>query len=479
VTAAEMVTVPKDTVKTVAATIVTQLARWSWWKPETPADKDAITAAVLAVKVPGNTVTLAAEAAHRLYMMSSAETLYGLDWCADEEDPKYPMNHPAAKAELDLEGAVYEQARATWDRLVDADTVAGLEDIGETRASAGPEKARPPEPPPDRIGAAEAGGGTGGLPDDPGAPLPYLDRLSPETRAQVLAHRELAARQHTALAEVKVWTWERFTTSQTRRQREIVTVEKHPDYWPANYGSDSQKTCGSLAISPGHGLEPDEYREFHGENYELHPVIWRVTWQLKQGAWRHRQHWCDADLPDEYRPGIPREILPPVKPRKKQPEPSYYATVGHYDRTGQTRLHYWYRAQRGQHEGRIRPWPPGRSHFGVLYKRDIPDEQTCQETFGCTPGEWTRMYWDDVKDVRQAAMREIGEHTGEAAARFAALQSACCCCGRTLTDERSKVYGIGPECRAALPPEALKRASALAAQEQASGLAEQEGIPAA
>lgn len=474
-TAIEMVTVPKDTIKTVVATIVTQVARWSWWKPGTQADKDSLTAAVLAIKVPGDTVTVTAETAHRLYMMSAAETLYDLDWCAGEDDPKYPMNHPAATAALDLEGAVAEQAQATLNRLVAAETIADLEETGPSHAEPEPEKTPPPEPPPDRVGAAEAGGGTGGFPEDPDAPLTYLDKLSPEMRASVLAHRELAARQHAALAHTKVWTWERFTTSpRGRRQRETVTAEKHPDYWPCNYGSDSQQICGSLAVSPGHGLEPDEYREFHGENHELHPVIWRATWQLKQGAWRHRQHWCEAHLPDEYRPGVPREVPPPVKPHGKTegkaPEPSYYAVWGHYDRTGQTKLHYWYRVQRGRREGSIQPWPPQRSHFGVLYKRDIPEEQACRDVFGCTPAEWARMYWDDVKAVRAAAMGEIAERPEEAAARFAVLQSTCCCCGKALTDERSKVYGIGPECRAGLTPDALKSISDHAARELAERL---------
>jgi Family of unknown function (DUF6011) len=268
---------------------------------------------------------------------------------------------------------------------------------------------------------------------------------------------------------VKVWTWERFTTSQgARRQRQIVTAEKHPDYWLCNYGSEPQQVCGSLAIMAGDGLDPDEYREFHGQDHELHPVIWRATWQLKQGAWRHRQHWCDAHLPDEYRPGVPREVPPPVKPRKKAPEASYFATAGHYDRTGQARLHYWYRVKSGRHEGTIRPWPPGRSHFGVLCKRDIPDEQTCRATFDCTPDEWSRMFFADVKDVRTAALREIEEHPEEAAARFAVLQSTCCCCcGKALTDERSRAYGIGPECRAGLSPEALMRISEQAAREHA------------
>jgi hypothetical protein len=452
--AAETVTVPKDTVRTVVATIVTQLARWSWWKPKTKGDKTAFRAAVLAVEAPGDTVTLAAEAAFRLARMSSAETLYELDWCAAEADPSYPMNHPAGRAELDLEGAVAEKARATWERLVDADA----EESTQQAAEPEPAKTAPTEPPPDFIGTQDHGGGRGSLGSD----------------GELGA---LAGRQYAALAEVRIWTWERYAPARRGgpRQREKVQVEKHPGYWPCNLGHESQQICGSLSIMGGDGgLDPAGYREFHGENHELHPVLWRVTWGHAQSTTRMRQHWCDAHLPDEYRPGIPREVAPPVKPRrdKKQPEPSYYATTGHYDRTGQTKLHYWYRVQRGRDEGRIRPWPPGRSHFGVLYKRDIPDEQTCRETFDCTSKEWELQFWEDVKDVRQAAMREIAEHPEEAAARFAVLQSTCCCCGRALTEDRSKAYGIGPECREGAAPEVLKRIGELTAREHAQALRE-------
>jgi hypothetical protein len=338
-------------------------------------------------------------------MMADAETLYDLDWCAGEDDPKYPMNHPAARAALDLEGAVAEQARATLERLVDAEIAADLEDDGNEAAPG--EGIRPPEPPPDRVGTADLGGGTGLL-IDPDAPPPDWGRLSPELRASLLTGQEVAARQRAALGQVKAWNWERFATSQSgRRQRETVTVEKHPDYWPGNYGYEDQKICGSLAISAGDGLEPDEYREFHGKNHELHPVIWRATWRLKQGAWASRQHWCDAHLPDEYRPGVPREVPPPVKPRGrtegKAPEPSYYAVWGHYDRTGQTRLHYWYRVQ---------PWPPQRSHFGLLYSRDVPGEQECRETFDCTAGEWKLRYFEDVKDVATAPRPALQDGAG-------------------------------------------------------------------
>jgi Family of unknown function (DUF6011) len=312
----------------------------------------------------------------------------------------------------------------------------------------------PAEPPPDQVGTAEYSGGGGclGLPGELG---------------------ELAGRQYAALAQVKIWTWERYVPGNRRggpRQRERVRVEKHPDYWTANLGHDSQQTCASILVGSNGDphLSPDEYRAFHGYDNEHHAVIWRVTWGHTQSTTRRRQHWCDAHLPDEYRPRADRETAPPVKPRKKQPEPSYYAVWASYERTRQAQVHYWYRVRKGADAGKIRAWPPGRTHFGRLYRADIPDEKTCKETFGCTPREWQDRYWQDVRDAKQEALVEIRKHPDEAAALFAALESTCCCCGRALTDERSKVYGIGPECRAGMDPDVLRQISAETAKVHAA-----------
>jgi hypothetical protein len=75
---------------------------------------------------------------------------------------------------------------------VDSETFPDLEEL--TDRDAGTEKPRPAEPPPDRVSAAEAGGATGGFPEDPDVPLPYLEKLSPEMRASVLASREVSVR---------------------------------------------------------------------------------------------------------------------------------------------------------------------------------------------------------------------------------------------------------------------------------------------
>ena len=297
--------------------------------------------------------------------------------------------------------------------------------------------------------------------------LEYTEAASVSTRSYIWpeaerqASRELHDRYQAELEQVQSWTWERLAyprgESQARRQRHVVTVKRHPSGWLDHAYPRQPTRCRTYS---GDWEKRLAYHEFHGENHELHPAIWHVHVEIKgsrkpsrEGGW-----WCDAHLPDEYRPDGPHEDAPPPAPREKRaPEPSYFAVWGHYDRTGLTKFHFWYRVRIGRQAGKIQPWPPTRSRFGTLFARDIPSEQECRDTFSCSVREWRERYWQDVRDVRDAALREIDEHPEDAAAMFAAFHSYCCCCGKGLTDERSKVYGIGPECRRGLAPEVLKR----------------------
>jgi hypothetical protein len=80
------------------------------------------------------------------------------------------------------------------------------------------------------------------------------------------------------------------------------------------------------------------------------------------------------------------------------------------------------------------------------------------------PGDHTRMryarrttrghleLWPPIARIPGLAdgpgiLAEIESDPDAAAARFDALATDCCICGRTLTDPLSKTLGIGPECR--------------------------------
>ena len=97
------------------------------------------------------------------------------------------------------------------------------------------------------------------------------------------------------------------------------------------------------------------------------------------------------------------------------------------------------------------PWPLKARNGPVLYTRDVP-----RDLRGQARAEWVRDWYATVRHPYDTAVAEaIAADTVKAGQRFAGLTSRCCSCGRALTDDHSKVYGIGPECRAGLTAEAL------------------------
>jgi hypothetical protein len=128
-----------------------------------------------------------------------------------------------------------------------------------------------------------------------------------------------------------------------------------------------------------------------------------------------------------------------------------------------TRLSYWYRPKRGHKAGEILPWPPRRNRWGRLLRADVlaqPIEQ--RETYQVN-------HWTLVRAGRREVERQIEEDPIGCAARFAASKSICCCCGKALSDERSKAYGIGPDCRSGIRPEVLAALIEAMATAHASG----------
>lgn len=96
----------------------------------------------------------------------------------------------------------------------------------------------------------------------------------------------------------------------------------------------------------------------------------------------------------------------------------------------------------------VSPWPPRRSRWGRLLKKDIPhDKKTEPEAYR----QFVRQHFAKVAAARIQADTLIARDPDAAAARFAALAVRCCFCGRELTDDRSRVYGVGPDCRAGAP----------------------------
>ena len=143
--------------------------------------------------------------------------------------------------------------------------------------------------------------------------------------------------------------------------------------------------------------------------------------------------------------------------------PAYFAVPDPLDPGVMT---YWYRVKRGRSAGQLAPWPPKARYHPATW-RDIPKGLTADEQ-----REAVLAYYAPVMEARREIALIIDADPDTAAARFAALRTACCHCGKALTDDRSRVYGIDPECRHGTPPALLDRYAAAVGRAHAELLAE-------
>jgi hypothetical protein len=123
----------------------------------------------------------------------------------------------------------------------------------------------------------------------------------------------------------------------------------------------------------------------------------------------------------------------------------YYAVP---DPTDPTQITYWRAADHV-----LKPWP-GKARYGSrLLHRDVPAGLHGQQR-----SAWVRDWYRTTRAPWDAAVRvAIETDPVTHGRRFAEFTSRCCYCGKTLTDQRSKVYGIGPDCRRGMSTEMLAR----------------------
>ena len=116
----------------------------------------------------------------------------------------------------------------------------------------------------------------------------------------------------------------------------------------------------------------------------------------------------------------------------------YYATP---DPDNPATMTYW-RAENGC----LAIWPP-KAWYGParLLKRDTPQGRDAKLAWYTA---WSNAWQSWATRVREAL--ETDPHG--ALRRFAEFSVRCCQCGRALTDDTSKVLGIGPDCRRGIDP---------------------------
>jgi hypothetical protein len=117
---------------------------------------------------------------------------------------------------------------------------------------------------------------------------------------------------------------------------------------------------------------------------------------------------------------------------------------------------YWRRKDKGKPaRPHFEPWPLQARYDPVLYKKDGPDADELRR-LTLARRDYVRAWYEvHAEPYRAAIVEAILEDPVAAGRRFADLKTRCCNCGRKLTDEKSKVYGIGPECRKGMSAEIL------------------------
>lgn len=68
---------------------------------------------------------------------------------------------------------------------------------------------------------------------------------------------------------------------------------------------------------------------------------------------------------------------------------------------------------------------------------------------------WMHGHFERMRDWNSRVGALLAQDPAAAARRFAELSTRCCACGRALTDEKSKVFGLGSECRTGIRTAAL------------------------
>lgn len=129
----------------------------------------------------------------------------------------------------------------------------------------------------------------------------------------------------------------------------------------------------------------------------------------------------------------------------------YYAVLD--PRTDTDEMTYWRMKTTKRGSCSFGPWPTKARYAPSLYIKDLPDGISAQSQEG---RYYAKAWYRSVFATYHATI--VGDILSDpiaAGQRFADWAVRCCCCGRALTNDLSKVYGIGPECRKGLPSEVL------------------------
>jgi hypothetical protein len=102
---------------------------------------------------------------------------------------------------------------------------------------------------------------------------------------------------------------------------------------------------------------------------------------------------------------------------------------------------YWHvRADCGPDMFHFVAWPPRARYGPKLLRKDVPKDYEGRAAA-------IRAHHEVLLDWNLRLRDALAAEPAEAAERFARLTTRCFWCARALTDPRSKLLGMGPDCR--------------------------------
>jgi hypothetical protein len=126
-------------------------------------------------------------------------------------------------------------------------------------------------------------------------------------------------------------------------------------------------------------------------------------------------------------------------------------------------MSYWHRNKAGD----LVPWPLRHNRWDhvVVDPSELPPggfaDWLAEERFR---DEYAKKHEERVRAAMEIVGAAIEADPVTAGARFALHHTLCFCCGKPLTEDQSKAYGIGPDCRRDMDPDTLAQAVELTAK---------------
>lgn len=209
-------------------------------------------------------------------------------------------------------------------------------------------------------------------------------------------------------------------------------------WWLLNKTGDYDKTgcqfCYEVESAPyEHTVEQCEHYDFLGD------VIFPAQWKLWESVGYDKFNNLDSAGP-----------LYLYEPDWQQIEEGYYAVPD--PRPNLEEMTYWRRSSTKRGAQKFSAWPQEARYGWVLYNKMVPKDLPKD----MSRNTYVQAYYETlVRPYDRAIVEAIQEDPIAARQRFADLTVRCCNCGKTLTNDLSKTYGIGPECRKGLSSEVL------------------------